>query len=222
MKLPTPRLVARSSMVSQILPRLRQDVIEGKWRPGERLVEPVLCEQFGVSRTPMRDALRVLESEGLVELIPHVGAVVTKPEAADIAETFDILAVLEASAAEKAAQTRRPGLVAQLKQLVERMHAAAGPKQSDKRVKYNDEFHRLLVLETGNARLIDIHEHLMWHVYRMRRITYRSMPFTAETGHLHDGLIERIRRGDASGAFQEMRAHVLDVGEQVLAASAAA
>ncbi len=206
-------------MTSQILPHLRQDLIEGRWKPGERLVEPVLCEQFGVSRTPLRDALRILEGEGLVELIPHVGAVVTKPEAADIAGTFDILAVLEASAAEKAAESRNPQLVEKLKQLLKRMHKAVESNQTTRWVTLNDEFHRLLVLETGNERLIEIHEHLMWHVHRVRHITYHNLPFSAERGHQHDALLERIQQGDAAGAFAEMRSHVLSVGKQVLAAS---
>ena len=207
-------------MMSQILPYLRRDIIEGRLAPGERLVEPALCEKFGVSRTPLRDALRILESEGLVELIPHVGAVVTRPEAADITATFEILAVLEATAAEKAAQRRDPALIKHLKQLVESMHRSATPDRSSLWVELNDAFHRSLVLATGNARMIDIHEHLMWHVHRARHITYNNLPITPETGHQHDTLIERIEKGHSSAAFSTMRNHVLAVGADVLAASA--
>jgi DNA-binding GntR family transcriptional regulator len=213
------RIVARSSMLSQILPQLRQDVVEGRWKPGERLIEPVLCEQFGVSRTPMRDALRVLESEGLVELIPHVGAVVTKPEAVDIAGTFDILAVLEASAAEKAALARSPAFIARLRKLVEKMHDAVRADQSALYLKLNDEFHRRIVLESGNPALIDIHEHLMWHVHRIRHSTYSKLPFSKETGQQHDDIVAMIERGDAARVFAEMRAHMMTVGHNVMAAS---
>ena len=216
---PTERIVARSSMVSQILPRLRQDVVEGRWKPGERLIEPVLCEQFGVSRTPMRDALRVLESEGLVELIPHVGAVVTKPEAADISGTFDILAVLEATAAEKATRERSPMFLAKLKKLVAKMDAAVNAGDAAAYIKVNDEFHRRIVIESANPALIDIHEHLMWHVHRVRHATYRNLPFTKDTGRHHDELLALMEQGDAPGVFAAMRAHMLDVGRNVMSAS---
>src|ERR1700744_1564646 len=89
-------LARRESMHVAILAQLRLDIVEGRWQAGERLPEPLLCEEFGVSRTPLRDAFRILEPEALVELIPHVGAVVTAPDASDIIGAFGVLALLEA------------------------------------------------------------------------------------------------------------------------------
>src|SRR5258708_28217484 len=68
----------------QILPHLRRDIIENRWKSGERLSEPLLCKQFGVSRTPLRVALKTLEAEGLIRLVPPVGALVTGPGAPKI------------------------------------------------------------------------------------------------------------------------------------------
>src|ERR1700754_4575701 len=92
-------VVRYAPMHDQILPHLRKDIVENRWKSGERLSEPLLCKEFGVSRTPLRQALKTLEAEGLIRLVPHVGAVVTDPSATEIAETMEILIGLEQLAA---------------------------------------------------------------------------------------------------------------------------
>lgn len=207
-------------MFAQILPRLRRDVIEGRWKPGERLLEPVLCEQFGVSRTPLRDALRILASEGLVVLIPHVGAVVTKPEEADISGTFQILAVLEATAAETVARRRTPKVMAALRKLVQQMRAAMRANDGITYYTLNDEFHRCIVLASENASLVDIHEHLMWHVYRIRHAINEHEPFSEKTGKDHDEIMDLLEHGTPEQAFVAMRSHVQLVADKVVASAA--
>src|SRR6202022_2116733 len=96
---PAASVVRFAPMHDQILPHLRRDIVENRWKSGERLSEPLLCKQFGVSRTPLRQALKTLEAEGLVRLVPHVGAVVTDPGATEIGETMEILIGLEQLAA---------------------------------------------------------------------------------------------------------------------------
>ena len=92
---PSGSVVRFAPMHNQILPQLRRDIVENRWKSGARLSEPLLCKQFGVSRTPLREALKTLEAEGLVRLVPHVGAVVTDPSPTEIAETMEILIGLE-------------------------------------------------------------------------------------------------------------------------------
>src|SRR3546814_3271082 len=91
-------LVLKQPLQDQIVPLLREDIIAGRWPPGRRLSEPTLCKQYGVSRTPLRNAFRVLASEGLVELLPNRGAVVTEPTAADIEDKLEVLIQLDALA----------------------------------------------------------------------------------------------------------------------------
>lgn len=222
MKVLPKRVVARrESIYEQILPELRQDLVHGRWKPGQRLPEPLLCEEFGISRTPLRDAFRVLESEGLLELIPHVGAVVTKPEAVDIAGTFDLLSVLEATAAEAVARSRVPTVVAKLRKLDERMQLALEKGDHVQYFKLNDEFHRALALGSKNPALIQIHEKLMWHVFRIRHAINESEPFSREagTGLEHAAILAAIVGGREREAFDLVRAHMRHVGETVLAAA---
>src|SRR3954451_2412020 len=83
---PRAGLGSKEPIHEQVLPLIRRDIIENRWQPGERLPEPDLCAEFGVSRTPMRDVLKILEAEGLVQLLPHVGAVITRLDAPDLAD----------------------------------------------------------------------------------------------------------------------------------------
>src|ERR1700743_484493 len=89
---PRPASVVRyAPMHDQILPHLRRDIVENRWKSGERLSEPLLCKQFGVSRTPLRVALKTLEGEGLIRLVPDVGGAVTAPGATENTETTGCL-----------------------------------------------------------------------------------------------------------------------------------
>ncbi len=121
-------VVRNMPMHDQILPRLRKDIVENRWKSGERLPEPQLCKEFGISPTPLRQALKTLESEGLVSSIPHVGAVLTDPDAAEVGETMEILIGLEQLAAIRVAQSRQPVVLLEIKESYREMQRAA--KQS--------------------------------------------------------------------------------------------
>src|ERR1700704_6647800 len=94
---PTGRssIVVKELIHEQILPHLRRDIVSNRWEPGERLPEPLLCSEFGISRTPLREALKILEGEGLIELRPHVGGVITPLDPPDLADKFEGLIGLE-------------------------------------------------------------------------------------------------------------------------------
>src|SRR5687767_11483162 len=98
-----PSIVSREPIHEQILPHIRRDIVTNRWAPGERLPEMELCAEFGVSRTPLRDVLKILEVDGLVELVPHVGAVVTRLDPPDLADKLEVLSGLEQTAAMKVA-----------------------------------------------------------------------------------------------------------------------
>ena len=216
--LPKRAVARRESIYEQILPELRQDLVRGRWPPGQRLPEPLLCEEFAISRTPLRDAFRVLESEGLLELIPHVGAVVTKPEAVDIAGTFYLLSVLEAAAAEAIARSPAAAIISKLRKLHERMQTALGKGDHVQYFKLNDDFHRALAVGSKNPALIQIHEKLMWHVYRIRHAINENKPFSRETGmpDEHSAILAAIIEGRARDAFDLVRSHGQHVAQTVL------
>ena len=204
-------------MHDQILPHLRRDIVENRWKSGERLSEPLLCKEFGVSRTPLRQALKSLESEGLVRLIPHVGAVVTDPDAAEVGETMEILVSLEQLAATRVAQSGSAALLSEIEQIYKKMRAAADAMDVPRYYALNDRFHVTVVNGAGNRSLASLHEKVMWHVHRERHRANFNEPLTGESADSHKELVHAIlaRQPDAAGLA--MRKHLEHVSELMLA-----
>jgi DNA-binding GntR family transcriptional regulator len=210
-------VVRYAPMHDQILPHLRQDIVENRWKSGERLSEPLLCKEFGVSRTPLRQALKTLEAEGLVKLIPHVGAVVTDPDAAEVGETMEILIGLEQLAATRVAQNASDQVLGDIKRLYTDMRAAADAVDTPRYYALNDQFHHTIVNGTGNRSLIELHEKVMWHVYRERHRANFREPLSRDSANSHKELVEAIltRRPEAAGLA--MRRHLEHVAALMLA-----
>jgi DNA-binding GntR family transcriptional regulator len=204
-------------MHDQILPHLRKDIVENRWKSGERLSEPQLCKEFGVSRTPLRQALKTLESEGLVRLIPHVGAVVTDPDTAEVGETMDILIGLEQLAATRVAQLQPPDVLKDITRNYEEGHKAAAAGDAERYYALNDEFHRVIVQGTGNRSLVDLHEKVMWHVHRERHRANAVEPFTVESPYSHDELVRAILENRPEDAGLAMRKHLETVSRLMVA-----
>lgn len=204
-------------MHDQILPHLRKDIVENRWKSGERISEPQLCKEFGVSRTPLRQALKTLESEGLVRLIPHVGAVVTDPDTAEVGETMEILIGLEQLAATRVAQLQPPEVLKDIARIYEQGHKAAAAGDAARYYALNDEFHRVIVHGTGNRSLVDLHEKVMWHVHRERHRANAVEPFTVESADSHDELVHAILENRPEDAGLAMRKHLETVSRLMLA-----
>ena len=205
----------RPRRLDDVLPRLRRDIVRGRWAPGQRLREPALCELFGVSRTPLRDAFRVLESEGLVQVTPHVGVVVTPATTPALREHVELLAALELFAAGRAAERGEPATRERLQALHLRMQAAARRGDRGGYLRLNDRFHRVIVLGAGNAALADAHEHARWHVHRARHLANALEPFDPDSAPLHQAVIDAILRGDGVAAREAMRIHLDEVARRL-------
>lgn len=212
--------VARDPIHEQILPHIRRDIIENRWKPGERLPEPVLCREFGISRTPLRDALKLLEAEGLVELRPHVGAVVTEPGLPDLREKMQVLASLEGLAAALVAARRDPALIEPIERLHRAMAQAAKRRDTPAYYALNDEFHRAIVEASGNRTLAQMHETVMWHVFRARHLANEHEPVSAVAAQHHDEIVSHLRDGRPDRARRAMERHLEDVSRLMFAARA--
>ena len=213
----TDIVVRYAPMHDQILPHLRRDIVENRWKSGERLSEPLLCKEFGVSRTPLRQALKTLEAEGLVKLIPHVGAVVTDPDAAEVGETMEILVGLEQLAATRVAQHASDEVLREIERIYTEMRAAADAMDTPRYYALNDQFHHIIVNATGNRSLIELHEKVMWHVHRERHRANFREPLTGDSANSHKELVAAIltRRSEAAGLA--MRQHLEHVSRLMLA-----
>jgi len=144
-------LIQRSSLQAEVANRLRNEIVEGHWRPGTRLQERLLCERYGISRSPLREAYQALIAEGLIEASPNRGAVVTVPTPSTILQNFELLRALELLAVRLACRCASDGDLQRVVALEERMSNAAAAEQLHDFHRLNNEVHRLIVLVSGNA-----------------------------------------------------------------------
>ena len=216
--LPSP-VILRAPIPEQILPRIRRDIIANRWHPGARLPEPQLCEEFGVSRTPLRQALRALEAEGLIRLVPHVGAIVTSPGATEVREHMEALSALEQWAVARVAADQPDGALARLDAIFAEMEAAARDGDAARYYEINDRFHREIVLSTGNGTLADLHERLMWHVCRARNHANAGEPFAADAANHHAPIMAALHAAAPEQAAMELGRHLEEVTRLMLASA---
>jgi DNA-binding GntR family transcriptional regulator len=145
-------LVAYRTMQRIVEDHLRSEILRGRMPPGTRLNQHSLADQLKVSRTPVREALRTLQAEGLIELTPHRSAIVVSLEQSDIVEIFDIRATLEARAAQLAAPRLTDEILARLRDLDEQMSHAL-ETHDDRWILLHREFHRIIYGASGWPRL---------------------------------------------------------------------
>lgn len=154
------------SLIDQICSFLTESILEGKLRDGERLKEIELKEQFKVSRSPIREALRELEKKGLVTIIPRRGAFVNAVTFKKIEENFAARAVLEGLAAREACVRMNKDDLNEMKELLQEMKLASAGKETEAVMKCIYRFHRFFILKSENEAvincLINLPVHFMW------------------------------------------------------------
>lgn len=193
-----------------LLERLRRLVTSGVYAPGALMPEVALAQEFQVSRTPIREALKQLETEGLVEIRPRVGTFVRIPTRREIVELFQLKVSLEGLAANLLA---RRGPAAELKTLARNLAESEEAARSDQTEEYArlvHEFHWTIVLGADNAKLAEHYERLMnqlaYHRIVLQTIE-RPGRLVASTGE-HRAVLEAILQKDPIGAEFAMRGHV--------------
>ena len=134
-----------SSQKTQVLVRLREAIVQGRYRPGEVLVATRVAEELGVSRTPVREALQALEAEGLVRSLPNRGVVVEGITPSEVEDIFAIRSVLEALAARWAARNMTEAELAELGEIIDLMEFYTGRQDVDQVTRLDARFHQLIV-----------------------------------------------------------------------------
>ena len=167
---PTP-ITDRSALHSAVAARLRDMVIEGKLVPGARLNERVLCEQLNVSRTPLREAFKMLAGEGWVELLPNRGAVVARMGIEDIEAAFAVIASLEGLAGELAAKNITEAELSEIRALQFDMLASHTRRDLPGYFRANMRIHALINAAAHNPVLTEAFQRLNTRIYATR---YRS------------------------------------------------
>lgn len=201
--------VRRSSLSLQAVDLLRERIYAHTLAPGQRLDETVLATQLGISRTPLREALKVLAAEGLVDLQPHRGCFVTELSLQDLEDIFPIMAMLEGRVAREVAEKRGPDQLQALDALHERLehHAAAG--RIDEYYETNYVFHDTLQTYAGNRWLQGVIGDLRKLLKLSRHHSLRLEGRLAQSLAEHRALMRALHAGDADAADGVMRDHLL-------------
>jgi DNA-binding GntR family transcriptional regulator len=205
----------RRSLHDELVVLVRDMIIAGELTPGERVSEPALCERFGVSRTPLREALKVLAAEGLVQLLPRRGARVAQITAEEVEELFPIMGVLEGLAAERAAERATAAELARLKALHDEMRARYRAGDQGGYAKLNRAIHEAIFAIAGSGELTSQYQQMMVRIHASRFVA-RSSPEDWRTAvEDHERLMTALAARDGVAAFGIMRAHLAHKAEVV-------
>ncbi len=206
------KIPKHDSLVSHVLEQIINAIVNGQLRAEDKLVEERLAEQLGVSRGPVREAIRQLESLGLVTKRPYKGAFVSDLDENEVIELQAVRLVLEGMAVRLLTENATPEKLAELEEIIEKMRGVA--KRGDRRqiLVHDADFHDALVRLSGNGVLADTWEPLSIKMRRFlllkRRHTHRNIQDIVST---HKKILDAIRSGDPDQAEEVLHDHLRSV-----------
>ena len=209
-----PALKQRRTAADYVADSLRAAIDRGEFRDGEELNQVQLAEHYGMSRVPVREALRRLQAEGLVNLEAHRRAVVVGFSVERILEIFDIRAMLEGYMLQRAAPNLDGAALDRLAKLCDEMDAARG---HDAWLAKNREFHQTLWTAAQAPTALQLVEQLTTQVERYLRRTERGVDRQREAGKEHREIVEALRAGKVPTARKALERHVAGTRERIRA-----
>ncbi|MFG6177655.1 GntR family transcriptional regulator [Halomonas sp. THAF12] len=210
-----PRL-RRMSLYEVVAERLRDMVLEGELAPGSRISEKRLCESFEVSRTPLREALKVLANEGLVELLPNRGAKVTEVDPQAVADLFEVMTELEGLSGRLLAERADDTAIAEIRALHEQMLDHYRRQERQDYFALNQHLHRRLTEIADNGVLLELETSLTVKVTRARYAANLQLGRWEESAREHAEILAALEARDAETLSRTMRDHMRRTGEAVL------
>lgn len=197
---------------------LRGNILAGVYAPGAKLSEVALAESLQASRTPIREALRLLARDGLVEVSPHRGARVVRWDTDDLEDLFSLRAVLESHGAGRAARFRTPAQLERMHRLVEAMDdlgTTCDESAVAQRTRLNNELHQEIVAAAGSVRLRESLGSLIHVPLIMRTFAVYSQAATARSQQQHRDLVAAVREQNVDLARAVMTAHILSAYQEI-------
>lgn len=194
---------------------IRDLIIEGDIAPGDRISERELCDRFGVSRTPLREALKVLASEGLVELTPNRGARVTCLTEQDVEDMFEVMATLEALAGELAARHITEEELAEVKALHYQMALYHTRRELMPYFRLNQEIHHKIFEISRNRSLVTVYNTLAGRIRRPRYLANISEARWAQALKEHEGILAALESKDGAALGRILKDHLRKTSETV-------
>lgn len=210
-----PQPIARASLHDELVARLRDLIVEGELTPGERVPERALCERFGVSRTPLREALKVLASEGFLHLLPNRGATVTALTVADMDEVFPVMGALEALAGELACARITDEQIAEVRALHYQMVLHYTRKELPQYFRLNQRIHELIMDAAGNATLSRLYRGLAGRIRRARYVANMTKARWDNAVEEHEAILLALSQRDAARLSRILKQHLRNKCETV-------
>lgn len=187
---------------------LRQAILRGELKPGERLMEIQLAERLGVSRTPVREAIRKLELEGLVVMVPRKGAEVASISEKSLKDVLEVRKALEELAAELACQRMTEEEIREAEEQLEEFKKEIQGDDLTKIAEMDVQFHELIYLGTKNERLIQMLNNLREQMYRYRMEYIKDKDKRGTLVEEHAEIIRMIKEHNIPGAKEASRTHI--------------
>jgi len=195
---------------------LKSRIIEGSFKPGEKLLESRIAKQLGVSRTPVREALRQLVAEGFVKMSPNQAIMVNDISIKDLREVLQIRGVLEGLAAHLAAVLITEEKINELEACNKKMEKFLDQNNVLAFSKESDKFHELILEVCGNDRLVQIRKNLAEQIYRFRNISLHIPGRLESALKEHREITEALKHGDADKADTLSKKHIASVLKNIL------
>ncbi len=203
------------SLRGQVFDKIRSDILNGKYKRGEELVESSIGKELGISRTPVREAIRQLELEGLVQLVPNKGAFVTGISEKDVRDIYLIRARLEGLAARMAAKNIAPELLDAMEETVVLSEYHAKKEHYEQVCEMDSKFHKLLYKASGSRilehTLTDFHQ----YVQRVRMASIMKKRRMEKSNDEHDAILTAIREHDEEKAELVATRHISNTVENL-------
>ncbi len=210
------RQIEDKSLRERVVNNIRRAIEAGALKPGTRLVETAIAEQMGISRAPVREAIRLLEQEGFVVSIPRKGSFIIKLKRQDIEEIYVLRTTLERLAIKLAFHHMTSEDISELEMLIEKMRQAADDNDLSQLVEWDHAFHRRIIENSHNRWLIRAWLNMSAQLrlfFSMKDQLYDSPHDVVDT---HFPIIDALRGDDVESAQEILAQHIVEAGELVL------
>jgi DNA-binding GntR family transcriptional regulator len=208
--------IVRRPLHEEAVDRLRDLIVHGDLAPGQRLNERLLSAKLAISRTPLREAIKLLATEGLVELLPNRGAVVATMNTAKLAETLQVMGALEGLAGELACRKATPEQIAEIRGLHDDMLGMHARRDLAGYFRYNQSIHLKIVEASGNPILANTYRQLNVNVRRARYMANLSKARWDAAVREHEDILSALAARDVAKLKRLLRDHLANKMASVL------
>ena len=202
------KVIEKKTLHEEIANNLRELIMSGELQEGDKIKEDELCSSMGISKTPLREALRVLSVEGLIQLVPNRGSFVSTPTFEEIREMFDVMSVLEGICARAAAKKMSAKDLATLEKLHNKLEKNFKRRAQREYIRINNQFHSFVQELAGNRTLNQIVNGLRQKILLYRYQSLNLPERFEQSIQEHRDLIEAFRKKDSKKAETLMRRHL--------------